>query len=847
MKTIGISMPTGMENDAIREREERSEEESKSITIDENGVRSEVVYEEGKQTYKTGSGEVGSPEQIREAEYYKYGGIPKSITYGDVKNEYVYDTKCRISKLKCGDETYNYVYDDRDRVISVDKSGEKLVEYTYRGSDVSGVKTGNVSRSFTYDVKGRITEVKKCINGGAYTEEMTAEYLGDAKDTVKITSGGTVTTTRRGSGKVLNEYESEDESLKMSVKAYVDEVSDGAVTSSSVCELYKVSNNEAGKEYTCIVKQEEAVSRDSDGKVKEVGYAIEGDTALFGNSYEYDDLGRLTKEKVFADLDMRIARIGFAEEYDYADVGSRASGLVKEQRLSYGNVDKAESLDRDKISYTYYTNGNVKSIYTGSPTDGKLLAKYGYDAKNRLVSESSGNETTTYAYDAKGNVTERKVIYNDGVTPDRTDVYEYSGDKLVSYNGNAVTYDSIGNPLSYIGKTFTWEGRRLKSVTSRGSTLDFAYNYEGMRTKKGNVRYFYVGNRLVSEVRGNVTILYRYGVKGLSSIVVKKDEDTQKYVCRTNIFGDVIAIYNTEGDLQCKYNYDVWGNHRIGNARNELIYNSVTGVIATGYENHIAILNPIRYRGYYYDNETRLFWLSSRYYSPKFGRFMQISDVSDLDPHSINGLNLYAYANNNPIRVAYVNFSVGVIINSLAIDEIVVPCGGLINKGFYWSNLDFLGTGFGYIENSFSMIVGVIDGVRKIKHLDKLVGLDKASNWLMGISIGINVGLSLYKNLTNSNLSDEQKAGNILGDIVYIAASSAATWGVSALTAMIPIIGPIIAPIVGVVFGIAFDRFWYGENILGINGFFSIQEVNQLMNGLRNSLLNFWEDNFYEK
>ena len=629
-----------------------SEEESKSITIDENGIRSEVVYEEGKQTYKTGSGEEGSPEQIREAEYYKYGGIPKSITYGDVKNEYVYDAKCRISKLKCGEETYNYVYDDRDRVISVDKCGEKLVEYTYRGSDVSGVNTGNVSRSFTYDVKGRITEVKKSIDGGAYTEEMTAEYLGDAKDTVKITSGGNVTTTRRGSGKVLNEYESEDESLKMSVKAYVDEVSDGAVTSSSVCELYKVSNNEAGKEYTCIVKQEEAVSRDGDGKVKEVGYAIEGDTALFGNSYEYDDLGRLTKEKVFADLDMRIARIGFAEEYDYADVGSRASGLVKEQRLSYGNVDKAASLDRDKISYTYYTNGNVKSIYTGSPTDGKLLAKYGYDAKNRLVSESSGNETTAYAYDAKGNVTERKVVYNDGVTSDRTDVYTYSGDKLVSYNGSAVTYDSIGNPLSYMGKTFTWEGRRLKSVTSGGSTLDFAYNYEGMRTKKGNVRYFYVGNRLVSEVRGNVTILYRYGVKGLSSIVVKKGEDTQKYVCRTNIFGDVIAIYNTDGDLQCKYNYDAWGNHRIGNARNELIYDSATGVIATGYENHIAILNPIRYRGYYYDTETGLYYLQSRYYDATLCRFLNRDNVNYLEPESIHGLNLYAYCNNNPVMFA---------------------------------------------------------------------------------------------------------------------------------------------------------------------------------------------------
>ena len=124
-----------------------------------------------------------------------------------------------------------------------------------------------------------------------------------------------------------------------------------------------------------------------------------------------------------------------------------------------------------------------------------------------------------------------------------------------------------------------------------------------------------------------------------------------------------------------------------------------------------------------------------------------------------------------------------------------------------------------YIENSFSMVAGVIDGVRKIKHLNKLAGLDKASNWLMGIGIGINVGLSFYNNLTNSNLTGSQKAGNIVGDIVYIAASSAATWGISALTAMIPVVGPFIAPIVGFGFGTAFDQFWHGENIFGIDGF----------------------------
>ena len=114
----------------------------------------------------------------------------------------------------------------------------------------------------------------------------------------------------------------------------------------------------------------------------------------------------------------------------------------------------------------------------------------------------------------------------------------------------------------------------------------------------------------------------------------------------------MIAIYNTDGDLQCKYNYDAWGNHRIGNARNELIYDSATGVIATGYENHIAILNPIRYRGYYYDNETGLYYLQSRYYDATLCRFLNRDNVNYLEPESIHGLNLYTYCNNNPIMFA---------------------------------------------------------------------------------------------------------------------------------------------------------------------------------------------------
>ena len=92
----------------------------------------------------------------------------------------------------------------------------------------------------------------------------------------------------------------------------------------------------------------------------------------------------------------------------------------------------------------------------------------------------------------------------------------------------------------------------------------------------------------------------------------------------------------------------------------------------------IGNVNPFRYKGYYYDVETGYFWLSSRYYSPKLCRFIQPADVSSLNPLSINGLNLYSYANNNPISIAYRSSGVsGGMASSIA-----TSVGGL-NSGYH--------------------------------------------------------------------------------------------------------------------------------------------------------------------
>lgn len=72
----------------------------------------------------------------------------------------------------------------------------------------------------------------------------------------------------------------------------------------------------------------------------------------------------------------------------------------------------------------------------------------------------------------------------------------------------------------------------------------------------------------------------------------------------------------------------------------------------------LGVYNPLRYRGYVYDQETGLYYLQSRYYNPEIGRFIQSTEFSSLDPSGINGLNLYSYANNNPVGITYKNSNI---------------------------------------------------------------------------------------------------------------------------------------------------------------------------------------------
>ena len=115
--------------------------------------------------------------------------------------------------------------------------------------------------------------------------------------------------------------------------------------------------------------------------------------------------------------------------------------------------------------------------------------------------------------------------------------------------------------------------------------------------------------------------------------VVGFEYNNVKYYYLKNVQGDITAIYDETGNLKAEYEYDAWGNHDIAL--------DVDG---------IGTLNPFRYRGYYFDEETGLYYLNSRYYDAEVGRFVSPDSVDYLDSSSINGLNIYAFCGNDSVN-----------------------------------------------------------------------------------------------------------------------------------------------------------------------------------------------------
>ena len=357
----------------------------------------------------------------------------------------------------------------------------------------------------------------------------------------------------------------------------------------------------------------------------------------------YDDLTRLSQKSYRANG----SDTGVTATYHYVDWTdtnntNRTSGTVR--GIIYG-YDRSQLTISD-LYYDYDGAGNVTAERAWGTNSKPLREQYTYDGKNQLIRHDSKTQDATfiYTYDNAGNIKSvKKYPYNDTTgTPEETRTFSYDDsswkDLLTAYNGHAITHDGMGNMTSYNGSTYTWEGRQLKTIQGGGNTYSYTYNADGIRTSKTingtTTEYFLNGSQILAQKTGSETLWFFYDSTG-QRVAVLCGGVLYYYVY--NLQGDVIALAGaTTGRILVKYSYDAWGNCTVTDDRTST---------------HVGEKNPFRYRGYYYDDETGLYYLNARYYSPEFGRFIS-ADVYVSTGQGVLGANMFAYCNNNPVMYA---------------------------------------------------------------------------------------------------------------------------------------------------------------------------------------------------
>ena len=289
--------------------------------------------------------------------------------------------------------------------------------------------------------------------------------------------------------------------------------------------------------------------------------------------------------------------------------------------------------------YTYHLND--KGMIDRILYNGEIIRYYEYDnVSGQLLLEDNYeiNVRVTNSYDFFGNVLMRTSI--DLLTGETNDVasYEYRNngwkDQVTSFNGQMLHYDEYGNMLNLLNNTFSWNEDRLGCVQSERNSIYYAYNENGIRTSKtvnGAVtEYELHGRNVLSETSADKHITYMYDSENR---LVGFTYNNENYLYKLNRFDDVVGIYNENLDIVVFYEYDAWG--KIIEVRGEL-------------SDSIGRINPYRYRSYRYDEETNLYYLNNRYYSPELARFISADRYEGTVGNPLSH-NLYAYCHNNPI------------------------------------------------------------------------------------------------------------------------------------------------------------------------------------------------------
>ena len=380
------------------------------------------------------------------------------------------------------------------------------------------------------------------------------------------------------------------------------------------------------------------------------GFSIQKDI----NGYEWDKKikynGEILEEKYRTDLDTYIYSVGDLESYQNKsekNISFKGSTILKKQYFSQNDSEKIINEFGKKICYKYNEYGLLYEI----TENGSVKENYEYNNLMELVREDNkdAGKTYIYEYDGGGNIVAVKSFnYSYGIPANELNKYEsqenyfYNDkfkDQLIRVRGKDITYDDVGNPIRYMNKySMKWSfGNKLSEIDNESGKkiAEYKYDMNGRRVCKNTgdsiTKYYYDEDKLILQKNDKEAIWFNYDVYG---IPIGFKYNGVQYIYNTDEQGSITGIYNTAGKKIVEYIYNGWGE-----------------IVNQSGDKEIAQINPLRYRGYYYDEESGFYYLNNRYYASSIKRMINMDRYTDTG-FGMFSHNMYAYCDNTPVNAS---------------------------------------------------------------------------------------------------------------------------------------------------------------------------------------------------
>ena len=594
-----------------------------------NGGSVITYYDAAGRAYKT-TDDAGYV--LAETIYDTEGRILQTVDANGLVSENIYNTFMQIEKVKTGakgtkkaDGTYALTGDVRETDYSYDDLGRttKVTEYVDTETE-SGVTTEPVISSVVYDGLGRIKSLKDPNQNASespvntYTYEYNEQGL-LAKETNSI---GNVTEYQYNAKLLL-------ETLKDSA---------GEETKYSYDSLNRVTS----------VKDELGTisyTYDESGNITDVKEVKSWVDDLFGNEStihrEFDSLNRVTE---YTDSNNKTVKYGYDQLGNMVSLTYPGGEIVTYTYRDDGSIATMTSKSGGTIytwGYDYDRYGRLTEI---TRPDGSVETR-SYNDAGQLTGQVDKNKAggilqeISYTYNVFGEVVQKDTSYQGDLSTLESVKMSYDdANRLVSYNGQDVTYDAKGNmvhgPVDGVMQDLTYDCRN-RLVSAGGIT--YSYDAENNRT---------------ATTENEKTTTYVHDVSGsLSKLLIAYEADgseTSYYYGAEGLAGQ----YSTGTKESFYYHYDNIGSttcvtNAIGAIVEQIAYGTY-GELLTTVKNNIRFL----YNGAYgvATDSNGLYYMRARYYNPDIKRFIN-QDIKVGDISNGQGLNRYAYCEGNPVSL----------------------------------------------------------------------------------------------------------------------------------------------------------------------------------------------------